>query len=51
MFTKSELDLFNNPKGISQEWLDLFLRFEDHRTACAAVGIVGAGCYRYYKTS
>jgi len=51
MFTKSELELFNNPKGPSEEWLNLWLRFEDHKSACNALGIVGVGCYRYYKTS
>jgi len=51
MFTKSELELFNNPKGPSEAWLNLWLRFEDHKSACNALGIFGAGCYRYYKTS
>ena len=49
MFSKSELDFFNNPKGITQEWLDLFIRFEDHKRACNAYGIVGAGVYRTHK--
>ena len=49
MFTKSELEYFNNPKGITQKWLDLFLRFEDHRQDCAKLGVVGAGCYRHYR--
>ena len=49
MFSKSELDLFKNPKGITQEWLDLFIRFEDHKRACNAYGIVGAGVYRTHK--
>ena len=49
MFSKKELEIFNNPKGITQEWLDLFIRFEDHRRACAAHGVVGAGCYRFYR--
>ena len=49
MFSKSELHLFKNPKGITQEWLDLFIRFEDHKRACNAYGIVGAGVYRTHK--
>ena len=49
MFSKSELDYFNNPKGMTQKWLNLLLRFEDHKQACAKLGVVGAGCYRHYK--
>ena len=49
MFTKSELDLFNNPKGKMNEWMELLVRFEDHKLACNAYGIVGAGVYRTHK--
>ncbi len=49
MFTKSELDLFNHPKGITENWLDLLIKFEDHKRACNAYGIVGAGVYRTHK--
>ena len=49
MFTKSELDLFKNPKGRMNEWMELLVRFEDHKRACNAYGIVGAGVYRTHK--
>jgi len=49
MFTESQLNAFNNAHFDSAEFDRLFLKWPDHKKACAEIGVVGVGCYRTYK--
>jgi len=62
MFTQSELKEFNDfndslvltpTNGVQDKDLDKFLelhiKFEGHKKACAAIGVVGSGCYTTFK--
>ncbi len=62
MFTQSELKEFNDfndslvltpNNGVQDKDLDKFLelhiKFESHKQACAAIGVLGVGCYTTFK--
>lgn len=56
MFTREELDLFlDYSRGRKirsdnmEEWIAINLRYKDHVEACNKYGIVGVGCFRYYR--
>ena len=46
MFTESQLNAFNDAHFDSAEYASLFLKWADHKKACAEIGVVGVGCYR-----
>ena len=49
MFTESQLNAFDDAHFDSAEYASLFLKWADHKKACAEIGVVGVGCYRTYK--
>ena len=62
MFTQSELKEFNDfndslvltpNNGVQDKdlnkFLELHIKFEGHKQACKAIGVLGVGCYRTFK--